>query len=180
MEGKRWFNRKVNDPSLKGDFLQEEELLVKKGRGIDRLSLTQPWADVSLYLIKYITWEGREKIVFNYHFPLLNHLQNLQLINLPYFLLGKIRHMVAVVKTTVHLETCVTNHGLIKLIVLDSLSWQCKNWQEFIRKRPRTTRRKQTETSEEAPEVTKEQPQPSIVRVNKRAVYKPIGDKGPK
>lgn len=38
-EGKRWFNGKVNDPSLKGDFLQEEESLVKKGRGIDRLSL---------------------------------------------------------------------------------------------------------------------------------------------
>jgi len=39
VEGKGWFNRKVNDPSLKGDFLQEEESLVKKGRGIDSLSL---------------------------------------------------------------------------------------------------------------------------------------------
>lgn len=74
VEGKRWFNRKVNDPSLKGDFLQEEESLVKKGRGIDRLSLPQPWDDVSLYLIKYITCEGRATIVFNYNFPLLNHL----------------------------------------------------------------------------------------------------------
>jgi len=39
VEGKRWFNRKINDPSLKEDFLQGEEQLVKKGRGIDRLSL---------------------------------------------------------------------------------------------------------------------------------------------
>lgn len=38
-EGKRWFNRKINDPSLKEDFLQGEERLVKKGRGIHRLSL---------------------------------------------------------------------------------------------------------------------------------------------
>eukprot|EP00253_Pinus_taeda_P008570 PITA_08570 len=37
IEGKRWFNKKVNDPSLKDDFLQAEEQLVKKGRGINRL-----------------------------------------------------------------------------------------------------------------------------------------------
>lgn len=75
VEGKRWFNKKVNDPSLKGDLLQEEESLIKKGRGIDIFSLPQPWADVSLYLIKYINCEGTTTIVFNYHFPLLNHLQ---------------------------------------------------------------------------------------------------------
>lgn len=128
-EGMRWFNRKVNDPSLKGDFLQEEESLVKKGMGIDRLSLPQPWADVSLYLIKYITCKGRATIVFNYHFPLLNHLRHQKLINLPYFLLGNIRHMATVVKTTVHPEMCVTNHGLIKFIVLNALSQQGKNWE---------------------------------------------------
>lgn len=54
-EARRWFARKVNDPSLKGYFLQERESFVKKGRGIGRLSLPRPWADVSLYLIKYIT-----------------------------------------------------------------------------------------------------------------------------
>lgn len=122
VEGKRWFNRKVNDPSLKEDFLEEEDLLVKKGRGVNRLSLPQPWEGLSLYFIKYITHGGREKIVFNYHFPLLNHLQHQQLINLPYFLLGNIRHMVPIVKTASHLKTCVTNHGLIKIIVPDSLS----------------------------------------------------------
>lgn len=74
IEGKMWFNRKMNDPSLKEDFLQGEERLAKKGRGIDRLLLPQSWVDVTLYHIKYVTSEGREKIVFNYHFSLLNHL----------------------------------------------------------------------------------------------------------
>ena len=83
IEGKRWFNRKINDPSLKEDFFQGEEWLVTKGRGIDRLLLPQPWEDATLYLIKYITCEGREKIVFNYHFPLLNHAQHQQMIKLP-------------------------------------------------------------------------------------------------
>jgi len=54
-EGKRWFSRKMNDPSLKEDFLQGEEWLERKGRGIDKLSLPQPCLDVALYLIKYVT-----------------------------------------------------------------------------------------------------------------------------
>lgn len=139
VEGKRWINRKVNDPSLKGDFLQEEESLVKKRKGIDRLSLPQPWVDVALYLIKYITCEGRETIVFNYHFPLLNHLRHQQMINLPYLLMGNIRHMAAAMKKVVHPETCVTNHSLIKLIMLDALSCQGRKWEYFMRKKPRTT-----------------------------------------
>lgn len=71
---KRWFNRKIDDRSLKEDFLQGEERLVKKGKQIDILSLPQQWADVLIYLIKYITHEGRETIAFNCHLPFLNHL----------------------------------------------------------------------------------------------------------
>lgn len=147
---------KVNDPSLKEDFLQESESLVKKGRGIDRMSLPQPWVDVALFLIKYITCEGRATIMFNYHFPLLNHFCHEQQINLSYLLLGNIGHMATTVKMTAHPETCVTNHCLIKLIVLDALSQQGKKWEEFMRKRPRTTCRMQTKTTGETPEVTKE------------------------
>ena len=106
---------------MKEDFLVGEEKLEKKGRGIDRLSLPHPWEDVSLGLIKYITWVGISTIVFNYHLPLLNHLRHQQIINLPFYLLGNIKHMAAIVKTTTHSEACVTNHGLIKLIVLDAL-----------------------------------------------------------
>ena len=51
-EGKRWFNRKTNGLSLKAEFLQGEEQLVKKGRVIDRLSIPQSWNDVALFIIK--------------------------------------------------------------------------------------------------------------------------------
>lgn len=41
--------------------------------------------------------------------------------------------MVVVVKMISHPEACVTtNHGLIKLIVLDVLSQKGKNWEEFM------------------------------------------------
>lgn len=92
-EGKRWFNQNINDPSLKAEFLQEEEQLVKKGREIDGLSLPQPWEDVALFIITYITCEGRVTIVFNYQFPLLNHLRHELFINLPYFLMENLKHM---------------------------------------------------------------------------------------
>lgn len=52
---KRWFNQKFNDPAIKAEFLQGEEQLVKKGRRINHLSLPQPWHDVALFIIKYIT-----------------------------------------------------------------------------------------------------------------------------
>ena len=116
---------------MKEDFLVGEEKLEKKGRGINKLSLPHPWAAVTLGLIKYITCEGRSMIVFNYHFPLLNYLQHQQNINLPFYLLGNIKHMVATVKKTTHPEACVTNHGIINLIVLDALGQQGKTWEEF-------------------------------------------------
>jgi len=42
------------------------------------------------------------------------------------------------------------------------------------------TRRRQTETVGETPEVKKEQLHPSIVRIKKKLVEKPIGDRRPK
>lgn len=101
--------------------------MVKKGRKIDGLSLPQPWADVALYLVNYIIYEGREIIVFNYHFPLLNHLRHQKMMNLPYLLLENIRHMVVAVKTVAHLENYIKNHNLVKIIVLDALSHQGKS-----------------------------------------------------
>lgn len=95
--------------------------------------LPQPWGDVSLYIIKYITCEGQETIVFNYHFLVLNHLQHRQLVKLPYFLLENLKHMPVVVKVVSHLETCVTNHDLIKLIIMDALEHEGRSWEEFMR-----------------------------------------------
>ena len=55
--------------------------------------------------------------------------------------------MAVVVKTITHPEACVTNHGIIKLIVLNALGQQGKIWEEFKRKRARTSQGKHTTTS---------------------------------
>lgn len=49
-----------------------------------------------------------------------------------------------------------------------------------MRKKARTTHKRQTGTTKDAPTVTKEQPQPLTVRFGKRAVDKPFGDRQPK
>ena len=49
-----------------------------------------------------------------------------------------------------------------------------------MQKRLRTTRRRQKKTTGENPEVTKEKPLSSTVRVNKKSVDKLIGDRRPK
>lgn len=89
--------------------------------------------------------------------------------------------MATAIKTAAHPEICVTNHGLINIIVLDTLSRQGRSWEEFMRNKAKTTSRKQIGMSEDAVTAeTKEQPQPSKVRVAKRPVEKPIDDRWPK
>lgn len=48
-----------------------------------------------------------------------------------------------------------------------------------MRKKARTTHKKPTRTFEEAQMAIKEQPQPLTVRVGKRPIEKPIGDRHP-
>jgi len=64
--------------------------------------------------------------------------------------------MAVVVKTIALAKNCITNHGLIKLIMLYDLSHQGKISDEFMINKARTTRRKRFGTSKEAQTKTKE------------------------
>ena len=83
-------------------------------------------------------------------------------------------------KTTAHPEACVTNHRLIKLIVLDALGQQGKTWEEFKIKRPRTSRGKQAMTSGRSQAKVETQTQPAGVRIGKKPIDELIGDRIPK
>jgi len=92
-----------------------------KHRDFDRTSLPHPWEDVALFIQKFITYEGHFGIIFNYQFAFLAHLSTEQLINIPYYLLKSLKHVAKDVKGEKHPETYVTNHALIKLIIMHSL-----------------------------------------------------------
>ena len=83
-------------------------------------------------------------------------------------------------KTAAHPEACMTNHGLIKLIVIDALGKQGKTWEEFKRKMPRTSRGKQTKTSGGIQAELETQTRLARVRIAKKPIDEPIGDIIPK
>ena len=84
--------RKQSQQAKKEFFPPNEEFSEDKN-GVCRISLTPPWNEVSLQIMRYITCEGRHSIVYAYHFRLLTELRhrvNLpveQKLGLPYFLL---------------------------------------------------------------------------------------------
>lgn len=71
-------------------------------------------------------------MVFNYHFMLLSHLLLGELVNMPYFLLESLKNMAHFVQHSQLPHTCVTNHGLVKLLILHTLEQQSQNWVEFV------------------------------------------------
>ena len=60
--------------------------------------LLNPWNEVCLVLLKYLTLEGRYGVFYYYHFPLLNHFHHHDFISLSFFLLHDLKDIVIDVK----------------------------------------------------------------------------------
>ena len=103
-----------------------------RGRGTTIKFLPQPLDQVVVFLKKYITCEGRYKIVYTYDFVLLSHLHHGSLINMPYYLLESLHNMAYYVRQSCFPQGSVTRHCLIKLIVLRALEIQNHTWVQFI------------------------------------------------
>jgi len=94
--------------------------------GVRRESLSYPSIEVAFNILRYISCEGRLNVVYGYHFMLFHELiyqSNLPLnhiLNVPYFLLQSIKDMSQKNREGKHQH--LTHHGLIKLIVEDSLN----------------------------------------------------------
>ena len=63
-----------------------------------REKLPNPWKEVCLVLMKYLTLEGRYGVCYYYHFPLLNHFFHRDFIFLPFFLLHELEDIIVDVK----------------------------------------------------------------------------------
>jgi hypothetical protein len=130
--GRKWFGRRTTIPNAKTNFLEEGEQVQPRGHGTTIESLPQPWDQVVVFLKKYITCEGRYKIVYTYDFVLLSHLRHGSLINMPYYLLESLHNMAHYVRQSCFPQGSVTHHCLIKLIVLRALELQNQTWAQFI------------------------------------------------
>jgi len=135
LEWKRvnWFKSQ----QLKGKgwktFLNKLQGTLYWTKAVSRTWLDDPWKDMTFFIHKYLTCEGRYNIVFLYHIRLLQHLKDKKKrINMPYYLLKILTKIAA----TVHIdppkkESFLYHHSLIKIIVFDKLDKLNQTWEEF-------------------------------------------------
>ena len=124
-------SRKNPNPVAVQDFLRYGEHIQPSWRGIALQSLPHPWNQAAIFLKKYITCEGRYQIVYHSKLPLLSHLHHRALLNIPFYLFNDLHHMVGFVRNAKHPISSLTHHGLIKLIILRTLSQQNQTWEQF-------------------------------------------------
>jgi hypothetical protein len=121
-DGELWFQRRSSSATLREEFTRgTSEELVGSDKGVLRSSLIEPWRHVAYIVQKFLTCEGRFKLLFGYHFWLLIHLRHHRYVNVPYFLFHSLQLMSNKAKGSPRPENSVTNHGLIKLIVMEAL-----------------------------------------------------------
>ena len=85
-----------------------------------------------IFLKRYITCEGRYKVVCIYDFVLLSHLQHHRVINMPFYLSQTLQNMPHYAKNSIHPLSYLTNHGLIKLLVQIILAQNNLTWEQFV------------------------------------------------
>lgn len=74
--GIRWRNeeREASVTTRKKLFIQRENHIEDKNV-VRRENLLYPWDEVAYHIIKYISCEGRLRIIYSYHFRLLHELR---------------------------------------------------------------------------------------------------------
>ena len=80
----------------------------------------------------YITCEGKKDMVRPRHLKLLDVLKQKCSVNLPAFLNSLLHDIARSIKKAQHVESVVSHHGLIQLIVSHSLTQQQSSWEELI------------------------------------------------
>ena len=94
-KGRKWKKvMKMLDEASMNSFFKEGEEPVHFWGGFRREKLPEPWNDMCLVLMQYLTLEGRFDVLYYYHFPLLNHFRNRDFISIPFFLLHSLEDMI--------------------------------------------------------------------------------------
>ena len=114
------------------NFQEEGQSLTIRGKGVLLAALGEPWAELARTIQSYITCEGRKDVVRPQHLKLLAVLKQKCSINLPAFLNSLLHDVARSMKKAQHVESLISHHGLIQLIVSHSLTQQQSSWEELI------------------------------------------------
>lgn len=131
MDGEKYLESK-NARSTRVNFTKHRDpsLIVDK-KGTRRLSSPNQWRQVAVYVVKYLTCEGRKSCLHSLHFKLLSHIRHNRRMNVPNVLYNLLSIIAA--KTQKGRPNFVLHHCLIKLLVDRSLRDVSQmSWDEFV------------------------------------------------
>ena len=87
-------------------------------KGISRSRITSEWRDILYVVKKYFTYEGRNKITFQYHLHFLLHFNGVKKMNVAYYMFKILIKTERIVQLhPQNEETNLLHHGLIRLLI---------------------------------------------------------------
>jgi hypothetical protein len=102
-------------------------------RGVPRKWLIEDYDKLLFIIQRFFTCEGRYNWVLQYHFKLLLHFTGKKEIYLSFFLFKSLQRMISFAqKKPEKLHKSIFHHALIKLIVLEQLKKEGKDWPTFL------------------------------------------------
>ena len=130
--GPVWTLKKERLQKIIEIFQDEGQSLTIRRKGVLPAALGEPWAELAKTIQSYITCEGKKDVVRPRHLKLLAVLKQKCSVNLPALLNSLLHDVAQSIKKTQHVESVVSHHGLIQLIVSHSLTQQQSSWEELI------------------------------------------------
>ena len=113
-------------------FSDEGQELIKKGKGIQPSSLGKLWGELARIVQNYITYGGCKDLVRPLQLKILVVLKQKCSVNFPELLNSLLHDIAKRLRQSQHIETVVSCHYLIKLIVSHNLSQQQSTWGDLI------------------------------------------------
>ena len=132
--GEKWFKNRGIDGEDRNVFLKNPNMdttVYKKG--IPSTALKNKWRNLLLVLQKFVTCEGRFGKMYFYHVRMMMHFLEDHHMNLPYFLLNRLKKMSTNVQKKIQcIENTMYHHGMIKILVEFHLQIIGANWESFL------------------------------------------------
>ena len=122
-------------PRFPEELLVSDEIVRTNRKGYNHPTLPQPWNDMALFIHKYITCEGRYMTIFRYQFKEMASLHFLVLdnaLNIPFYLKSTLNWISRSSKMDLSLVVSLTNHGLVRLLIINTLLQTLVTWPQFI------------------------------------------------
>jgi hypothetical protein len=132
--GEQWFKaKKIEKEDWCQDMLRPEHRGVDLVKGVPRKWLIEDYDKMLFIIQRFFTCEGRYNWVLQYHFKLLLHFTGKKEIDLSFFLFKSLQRMISFAQRKPDkLQKSIFHHALIKLIVLEQLKKEGKDWPTFL------------------------------------------------